>query len=144
MSKTLDQILAERPEVQQTLERERAYMEAYMLIIKLMDEQCVSKAELARRLGRSRAYVTKLLNGSTNMTIRTIADVLFHLDRRLEISGSELAAAPIDSPKDTIKLCEATYAWAEAQQASSRWGDNAIQPRAKHDTSAKLRSLIAG
>ena len=97
MSKTLDQILAERPEVQQTLERERAYMEAYMLIIKLMDEQGVTKAELARRLGRSRPYVTKLLNGSTNMTIRTIADVLFHLGCRLEVASSKLTAAPADN-----------------------------------------------
>ncbi len=139
MSKTLDQILAERPEVQQTLERERAYMEAYMLIIKLMDEQDVSKAELARRLGRSRPYVTKLLNGSTNMTIRTIADVLFHLGCRLEVSGSELAAAPIDSQKDAIKLCKTTYTWAEVQ----RWSTASL-PRAKYNTSAKLRPLIAG
>ena len=110
MSKTLGQILAERPEARQTLERERAYMEAYMLIIRLMDEKGVSKAELARRLGRSRPYVTKLLNGSTNMTIRTIADVLFHLGYRLEVSESKLAAAPTESRKPALKLRETTYA----------------------------------
>lgn len=39
----------------------------------LMTEQGVSKAALARRLGKSRAYVTQTLAGDRNMTLRTLA-----------------------------------------------------------------------
>lgn len=39
----------------------------------LMDRQGVSKAELARRVGKSRAYVTQSLSGNRNMTLGTLA-----------------------------------------------------------------------
>jgi transcriptional regulator with XRE-family HTH domain len=42
-------------------------------IARLMVEQEVSKADLARRLGVSKARVTHLLNGTPNMTLKTIA-----------------------------------------------------------------------
>jgi len=48
-------------------------------IVQKMEEENISRAELARRLGVSRAFVTKLLNGNPNLTIKTmmsIADVL--------------------------------------------------------------------
>jgi len=48
-------------------------------IATIMEEKNITRAELARRLGVSRAFVTKLLNGNPNLTIKTmmsIADVL--------------------------------------------------------------------
>ena len=110
MAKTLQDILSERPEDRLLLERERAYMEAYMLIMRLMDEQNVTKAELAKRLGRSRAYVTKLLNGSTNMTIRTIADVLFHLGHRLEVGSAPRGEQTVESGKPALVVRETSSA----------------------------------
>lgn len=44
-------------------------------IWRLMEEQNVSRAELARRLGTSRAYVTKLLGGNANFTLETMTKV---------------------------------------------------------------------
>ena len=44
-------------------------------IWRLMEEQKVSRAELARRLGTSRAYVTKLLGGNANFTLETMTKV---------------------------------------------------------------------
>jgi transcriptional regulator with XRE-family HTH domain len=38
-----------------------------------MDGQGVTKAELARRVGKSRAYVTQSLSGDRNMTLSTFA-----------------------------------------------------------------------
>lgn len=55
-------------------------------LVARMKEKNVTRAELARRLGVSKAFVTKLLNGNPNMTIKTmvsIADALssdLHLD----------------------------------------------------------------
>ena len=56
---------------------ESAVTEAAGVIARLMEEQRVSKAELARRMGRSRAWVTQLLSGSANMTVRTLGEVTF-------------------------------------------------------------------
>ncbi len=52
------------------------------LILGEMRAQGVNKTELARRLGRSRPYVTQLLSGQTNMTLRTLVAILAALGRR--------------------------------------------------------------
>ena len=41
----------------------------------LLMDKAVSRTELARRLGRSKAFVTQLLAGDRNLTLRTIADL---------------------------------------------------------------------
>lgn len=45
----------------------------------------VTKADLSRELGTSKSHVTQLLNGSRNMTLRTLADIAFALDTRISI-----------------------------------------------------------
>lgn len=40
--------------------------------LKAMEEQSVTQAELARRMGCSQQYVSNLLKGSSNMTLETI------------------------------------------------------------------------
>ena len=53
---------------------------ASAVIQALMDSQGVTKAELARRVGKSRAYVTQSLSGDRNMTLRTFAGFADALD----------------------------------------------------------------
>jgi len=40
-----------------------------------MKKKGVTKSELARRMGRTNAYVTQMLSGDRNLTLRTIAEV---------------------------------------------------------------------
>jgi hypothetical protein len=47
---------------------ERAMLEFTEELIGLMESKKISRAELARRLGRNPAYMTKILRGSTNFT----------------------------------------------------------------------------
>lgn len=54
-------------------------------ICRLMDEQKVSRAELARRLGTSRAYVTKLLGGDANFTLLTMVKVAMALGAAVHV-----------------------------------------------------------
>jgi len=54
--------------------QERSILETTELICAIMEEKGVSRAELADLLGKSRGYVTQLLDGATNMTLRTISD----------------------------------------------------------------------
>lgn len=73
--------LIDGPGGRKLFEQERAILEVTQLICRTMQEQNVTKAELAKRLGKSKAYVTQLLDGRANMTVRTISDVLFALGR---------------------------------------------------------------
>jgi len=40
-----------------------------------MEQAHVSKTELAQRMGATKGYVSQVLNGSRNMTLRTLADI---------------------------------------------------------------------
>lgn len=72
--------------LEESVDHQRAFAEEALIldvtenIWALMDERNVTKAELADRLGRSKAFVTQVLNGSRNMTLRTLADIAFALD----------------------------------------------------------------
>ncbi len=68
-------------------EQEALVLEATELITELMEERGVNKAELARKIGKSKAFVTQILSGSRNMTLHTLADVVFALGSRIRLSG---------------------------------------------------------
>ncbi|MCX7021673.1 MAG: helix-turn-helix transcriptional regulator [bacterium] len=64
-------------------------------LFEVMEKNGVSKAELASRLDCSKAYVTKLLRGPSNMTLRKVAEVFHALGYVLK-----LKAAPKDEEMD--------------------------------------------
>lgn len=49
-----------------------------------MEQQGVSNAELARRLGKSRAYITKVLQGNVNFTIESLVKIARALDHKFD------------------------------------------------------------
>jgi transcriptional regulator with XRE-family HTH domain len=51
----------------------------------LMQKQGISRAELARRMGTSRAYITKLLDGNANFTLETITKVAMALGAAVHV-----------------------------------------------------------
>ena len=52
----------------------------------LREDRLLSKAELARRLGTTRAVVTRNLSGSQNMTLRTFADMATVLGKEVRVT----------------------------------------------------------
>jgi transcriptional regulator with XRE-family HTH domain len=52
---------------------ERAVFRATEAILELMEEENLSKTDLAKALGKSKAYVSQALSGGRNMTLRTFA-----------------------------------------------------------------------
>lgn len=66
----------------------------------LMEGHRVNKAELARRLGTSPAYITKILRGDVNFTLRTIAKLGRVFDRlpRLHLAPAETITKWVDVP----------------------------------------------
>lgn len=54
-------------------------------LCRLMKEKKVSRAELARRMGTSRAYITKLLGGDANFTLATMVKLAMALDGAVHV-----------------------------------------------------------
>jgi transcriptional regulator with XRE-family HTH domain len=77
--------VAQSPERMKRFQAARLEMEITELLCELMENQGVSRAELARRLGTTPPYVTKVLRGQTNMTLKTISDWCFALGRSVRI-----------------------------------------------------------
>jgi DNA-binding Xre family transcriptional regulator len=55
----------------------------------MMQEAGITKTDLAARLGTTKGYVSQLLSGSRNMTLRTLSDVCWALGKEpvLAIQG---------------------------------------------------------
>ncbi|MEO5372486.1 MAG: helix-turn-helix transcriptional regulator [Magnetococcus sp. DMHC-1] len=50
-----------------------------------MEEKGISKAQLAERLGKSRSFVSQVLNGHRNMTLETLAEISYALNLKLKV-----------------------------------------------------------
>jgi transcriptional regulator with XRE-family HTH domain len=81
MKKTLVEEYVEDPGHMRLFQQERAIYEATELLESVMREEGVTRSELAKRLGKSKGWVTQLLDGEANKTIRTLADAFAVLGR---------------------------------------------------------------
>ncbi|MDD3580264.1 MAG: helix-turn-helix transcriptional regulator [Desulfobacca sp.] len=72
--------------------QEDLIMEVTETLCKLMQEKGVSRTELAARLGKSKGFISQVLNGGRNLTLRTIADIA-------EVLGYKLLLLPQRKPK---------------------------------------------
>jgi len=86
-TKTQFEQLMESPQFRKLYAIEGLVTEAGEFIARLMQEQGVTKAELARRLGKSRAYITQMLSGSANLTVRTLAEVAYALGAEVKLEA---------------------------------------------------------
>jgi transcriptional regulator with XRE-family HTH domain len=68
-------------------------LEATEKISELMEASQVTKSELARRTGSSKAYITQVLAGSRNITVHTLAALAFALGYRIELHTTPIAVA---------------------------------------------------
>lgn len=67
--------------------QERLILEITECIAEMMQKKNISKSDLAKKLGRTKGYITQLLNGNANMTLRTISDCFWALDSTLKVSA---------------------------------------------------------
>ena len=110
----------ETPEARRRYEEERLILWTTEAIWKAMDEQGLTRAEMAAKLGTSRANITQLLSGSRNMTLRSLASLAFACEMRAEIGLEELTASVFNSIDDqTIELSRSQPVrfWTEPQVA---------------------------
>ena len=62
---------------------ELAIIEFTEVLIQRMQGQGITRTELARRMGKSKSYVTKVLQGDNNFTIATMVSLIRALGGRL-------------------------------------------------------------
>lgn len=59
--------------------REKLIVNVTEDLLILLEDMGISKAELARRLGKSKSFATQILAGSRNMTLGSLSDICFVL-----------------------------------------------------------------
>lgn len=63
-----------------------------------MEDAEISKSKLAELLGKSRARVSSMLNGSSNMTLKTLASICYETGLNLEIKIGN--GTPVRAPNE--------------------------------------------
>lgn len=123
-TKTQFEQLMESPEFRRLYAIEGLVTEAGEFIARLMQERGVTKADLARRLGKSRAYITQMLSGSANLTVRTLAEVAYALGAEVRLEAAPIEAvergqARVELPQPVWKVVEMPKRPGKVQQAAS-------------------------
>ena len=94
----LEQVTA-TPEGRRLFEQERLILDVTEQMCTVLEEEGISRATLAERLGKSKAYVSQLLDGRANMTLRTVADVFHAMGRSLQVSAVAPTPRPAAAPQ---------------------------------------------
>ncbi len=89
------------PEARREFEQERLVLRVTEMIYEAMEAAGISKSDLARKLGTSRAHITSLLSGSPNMTLRTLADLGWALEQRIGMTLEPLRDGAFISAPDS-------------------------------------------
>jgi len=78
----------------QLSKRRRTYIrmlgEIQHALLEALDEESrdrgLTRAEMARVIGKNKSFVTRKLSGDSNMTLQSLADLAFSLDRPVKVS----------------------------------------------------------
>lgn len=76
---------ASSAENRRLLREEEFILEVTEVLSAMLNNEGISKVELARRLGKTKGFVTQILSGSRNLTLRTVADVADALGYQIEL-----------------------------------------------------------
>lgn len=71
------------PEGHLAWQQEKLILSVTERMCELMEVRNVSRAELARQLGTSNSYVARILDGTQNMTLRTVSNIFTLLGHEL-------------------------------------------------------------
>jgi transcriptional regulator with XRE-family HTH domain len=74
------------------------------LMCAALDEQSITRAELAERMGKSKGRISQILNGETNLTLQTIADVFTALGKKLNVDTEDVRLEESVAPVRVISL----------------------------------------
>jgi transcriptional regulator with XRE-family HTH domain len=82
-----------------TWHQERVIFEVTERLCELMQEKGVSRSDLAERLGKTKGYISQILSGSANLTLRSMSDLYLALDREFHVDDEPLDIGRHDDPE---------------------------------------------
>jgi transcriptional regulator with XRE-family HTH domain len=88
--KTLMDEFLEDPEFARLMAQGELIMEVTETLCELLEKEGISRKELAERLGKSKGFVSQLLNGGRNLTLRTVADILHVLGYKVTLTPHKI------------------------------------------------------
>jgi transcriptional regulator with XRE-family HTH domain len=87
------------PEFRRLLAQEELILEVTEVLCGLLEAETISKKELADRLGKTKGFVSQLLNGGRNLTLRTLAAILHVLGYKVSLTAQKIRPASLQKPK---------------------------------------------
>jgi transcriptional regulator with XRE-family HTH domain len=94
---------------------DRAVSMLASVAIQAIEEAGLTRAEVARLLGTTRGYVSQVLNGSTNMTLKTFGALLW-------AAGRQVASVSTEPVGSVVKPAPATVFYFSDVSAAAREG----------------------
>jgi hypothetical protein len=93
----------EDPEFARLMAQGDLIMEVTETLCELLEKEKIFRKELADRLGKTKGFVSQLLNGGRNLTLRTVADILHVLGYRASLTpfkkGGQRQGGPISTDR---------------------------------------------
>jgi transcriptional regulator with XRE-family HTH domain len=115
------------PEFRKLLAQEELILEVTETICNILDSEHISRKELADRLGKSKGFVSQLLNGGRNLTLRTIADNFHVLGYKVT-----LATHKKEVKRQESNVIEFRTAYTQRKKPVENWEKLEV-PRAEKD-----------
>lgn len=99
-------------------------------LLVFMEESEVTKADVAKKLNKSKAYVSQVLNGSRNMTLGTLSDICFVIGAQIKI---DVLKAEHESSKYNEAIQEVDFIKTISFQKFNTFLYSEKKPRDWHD-----------
>ena len=90
MANTVLQQFVSDPEKLRLFQQERLAVEVAELMCKSMQEERVTRSQLAERLHKTKGRISQILGGDSNLTLRSVADVLTALGKKLSVRTEDM------------------------------------------------------
>jgi transcriptional regulator with XRE-family HTH domain len=104
------------------------------LIWQLLVRRNMKQADLARLLNKTPAFVSQLLNGKANMTIRTLAEVVYALGAIVKIEAQDESTSKCEAADDPQMQTYRTQMSARAPDPHFQWKGLEIVQSKSRDT----------
>jgi len=82
-----------------------------------MERQAISRAQLAKRLRTSRAYVTRVMRGDVNFTLETMAKLALAVGARIDVTLEAASTVQASAPKPTAGWSAFSREWVDFAKA---------------------------
>ena len=84
-TRTMSEKFRADPRTAKIYNREGLLIEITELICEVIQEKEISRKELARKMGKKKKWLNDILNGTRYISIKTVSDIFFAIDKNIEL-----------------------------------------------------------